>query len=229
MKICSKCKIEKEIDHFYKSKNNKDGYTGKCKECIKDTVNTYRDRNLEKVKERVSNYRKNNKETSTQYSKKWREENKEYKSQKDKEYRTNNKEKYNENKRKYYANNKDVILEKRRKWNEENREYKRERDREYQILNRDRRNKRHSERIHEDIIYRTSCMAGGLIKASFKRNGFTKRSKTSEILGCSYEEFRIYLESKFEDWMNWDNRGLYNKNKFNYGWDIQRKDRRRSY
>ena len=27
------------------------------------------------------------------------------------------------------------------------------------------------------------------------------------------------LESKFEPWMTWDNRGLYN-GKFNYGWDI---------
>jgi len=27
------------------------------------------------------------------------------------------------------------------------------------------------------------------------------------------------LESKFEDWMNWDNQGKYN-GEFNYGWDI---------
>ena len=27
------------------------------------------------------------------------------------------------------------------------------------------------------------------------------------------------MESKFENWMTWDNRGLYN-GKLNYGWDI---------
>jgi hypothetical protein len=37
--------------------------------------------------------------------------------------------------------------------------------------------------------------------------------------GCSYEEFKIYLESKFEQWMTWENRGLYN-GELNYGWDI---------
>lgn len=32
-------------------------------------------------------------------------------------------------------------------------------------------------------------------------------------------EFKSYLESKFETWMNWENRGLYN-GELNYGWDI---------
>lgn len=27
------------------------------------------------------------------------------------------------------------------------------------------------------------------------------------------------MESKFEDWMSWDNQGLYN-GELNYGWDI---------
>ena len=30
---------------------------------------------------------------------------------------------------------------------------------------------------------------------------------------------KLYLESKFEPWMNWENRGLYN-GEFNHGWDI---------
>ena len=33
------------------------------------------------------------------------------------------------------------------------------------------------------------------------------------------QEFKLYLESKFEDWMTWENRVLYN-GEFNYGWDI---------
>jgi HNH endonuclease len=39
------------------------------------------------------------------------------------------------------------------------------------------------------------------------------------ILGCSFEDFKIYLESKFEIWMNWGNYGLYN-GELGYGWDI---------
>ena len=46
-----------------------------------------------------------------------------------------------------------------------------------------------------------------------------KKTKTFEILGCTFEEFKIYLESKFDSWMTWENRGLYN-GELNYGWDI---------
>jgi hypothetical protein len=38
-------------------------------------------------------------------------------------------------------------------------------------------------------------------------------------LGCSFEELKLYLESKFEPWMDWNNQGLYN-GEFDYGWDI---------
>ena len=33
MKICSKCKIEKELSEFYKKTQNKSGYTPSCKKC----------------------------------------------------------------------------------------------------------------------------------------------------------------------------------------------------
>ena len=58
-----------------------------------------------------------------------------------------------------------------------------------------------------------------IILNSIKNNGYTKNSKTENILGCTFEEFKLYLESKFENWMTWENRGLYN-GELNYGWDI---------
>ena len=57
------------------------------------------------------------------------------------------------------------------------------------------------------------------ISQSFKKNGFTKKSRTHEILGCTFEDFKTHLESKFESWMSWDNYGKYN-GELNYGWDI---------
>ena len=44
-------------------------------------------------------------------------------------------------------------------------------------------------------------------------------NKTYDILGCSYEDFKEYIESLWEPWMNWDNHGLYNGSE-GYGWDI---------
>ena len=44
-------------------------------------------------------------------------------------------------------------------------------------------------------------------------------SRTEDILECSFEEFKLYLESKFEPWMNWSNYGVYD-GLLNSGWDI---------
>lgn len=49
--------------------------------------------------------------------------------------------------------------------------------------------------------------------------GYTIRSKYYGIIGMDFKEFKEYIESKFEPWMNWDNYGKYN-GEFNYGWDI---------
>ena len=48
-----------------------------------------------------------------------------------------------------------------------------------------------------------------MICNALKKKKYTKKSRTAEILGCSYEEFRLYLENKFEKWMNWSNHGKY--------------------
>ena len=54
---------------------------------------------------------------------------------------------------------------------------------------------------------------------SIKRQGFSKNSKSEEIIGCSFIEFKKYLESRFESWMCWYNYGKYN-GELNYGWDM---------
>lgn len=58
-------------------------------------------------------------------------------------------------------------------------------------------------------IFRFNKNVRQLIYTSFKRgsNQFKKTSKTENILGCSMEEFRIYIESKFTSGMNFENYG----------------------
>ena len=34
-----------------------------------------------------------------------------------------------------------------------------------------------------------------------------KTSRTREILGCSFKEFKTYIENQFREGMNWENRG----------------------
>lgn len=112
-----------------------------------------------------------------------------------------------QNKR-YRQKNKDQISKKSKIW--------------YQRTKVDRREHKaayYRERRKYDDLFKLKSSVVRLIRTSINRNGFKKTSKTSEILGCSYEEFKLHLEKQFEPWMNWGNKGLYNGTE-NYGWDI---------
>lgn len=122
-------------------------------------------------------------------------------------------------KRVYYSNNKENILLKRKDDYYNNKEYKLEYQKEYQKLNKEKRNLYLLEKRKNDPLFRLITNVRNLIYNSFYYNGYSKKSKTRELLGCSFDELKKHLESKFEPWMNWDNRGLYNGD-FNYGWDI---------
>jgi len=71
------------------------------------------------------------------------------------------------------------------------------------------------ERRNNDNLYNVTCQLRKIISRSLTN----KKSRTHEILGCSFEDFKKYIESKFDNWMTWENKGLYN-GYFNYGWDI---------
>lgn len=57
-----------------------------------------------------------------------------------------------------------------------------------------------------------SNLRGRLCRVIQRQMGF-KTDKTLALLGCSMDDFRIYLESKFESGMTWDNYGK-------GGWEI---------
>jgi hypothetical protein len=115
---------------------------------------------------------------------------------------------YLEGTKKWRVNNKEIVKKNSRKSYLKNKELRREPRRKYAV-----------EKRKSDKLYATRSSISRLIRMSFRNNNFKKNNKSELILGCSFEEFRIYLESKFESWMNWENRGLYNGSE-NYGWDI---------
>jgi len=65
------------------------------------------------------------------------------------------------------------------------------------------------QRIKIDPIYKFSLNVRSNILMSFKRgkNKFKKNAKTEIILGCTIEEFRNYIESKFSKGMSLENHG----------------------
>lgn len=200
-KTCSKCSLEKEIIEFDKSRNQ-------CKKCIKDYKKQYqmiyKEKNPEKVKNSSKKYIDKNKEKIKQHQK----ENPEISKRANKKWRDANKEKIKEVGQKFYLNNKEKV-----------KNYSKE----YFIQNKEkinsRLNKYYKNRRETDFIYKIKISIRNLIRDKIRKNGFTKKSKTNEILGCSYIDFKLYIESKFESWMSWENYGKYN-GELNYGWDI---------
>jgi hypothetical protein len=150
-----------------------------------------------------------------EYKKEWYQKNRENVLHNVKKYKEENKEVLKEKNKKYREDNKDNL----KKWREENKEKIREQRKKYREQNRDKINQYENKKRKEDPLYWLRSNIHSSISTMLNRKGYTKNSKTIEILGCSFEEFFLYLESKFEPWMNWDNRGLYNGTP-NYGWDI---------
>jgi hypothetical protein len=65
----------------------------------------------------------------------------------------------------------------------------------------------HKKKLSVDSLYRLKCKIRSMVLSAFRKNGFTKKSKTQLILGCSFEELKIHIESQFNRGMNWDNHG----------------------
>jgi hypothetical protein len=160
-------------------------------------------------------YQELNKEIIQEYKKEWYQKNKEKVQDNVKKYKEENKEIIREKNKKYREENKERI----KKWKEENKEKIKEQRKKYREQNRNKINQYEKKKRKEDPLYWLRNNIRSRITTMLNRKGYTKNSKTIEILGCSFEEFFLYLESKFESWMTWDNRGLYN-GKPNYGWDI---------
>ena len=228
-KVCNKCNIKKDVTEFYFRKDN-NNFHNTCKICKNKIGKEYYNNNKEYIRKKNKEYKEKNKDISKEWNKMWRENNKEYLRKKKKEYRENNKEYIRKKSKEYREKNKESIKEKKRLYHHNNRESINEKKRlyyrnnidkfkKYNKDNRERHLKYLSDRRKNDPLYKFKINFKIKLSRYFKRNGYIKNSKSFKILGCSFEDFKEHIESQFEDWMNWDNYGLYNGEE-NYGWDL---------
>ena len=136
-----------------------------------------------------------------------------------KKYRENNKEKVAKQVKNWCDNNLDKrrenYLKNKKELTKEQKEERKIYMKEYLKTYKDKI----KQRMLNDPLFRITCSTRSLINGAIKRKGYTKSTKTEKILGCSFDKFKQHIESQWEDWMNWDNYGLYNGNE-KYGWDI---------
>jgi hypothetical protein len=111
--------------------------------------------------------------------------------------REENRDKINEQKRIWGANNKDKISAYNKKYGAEHRAELSEKYKEYYL-----------ERKQTDPAFNILCNSRTRIRDALK--GKNKSAKTVELLGCTPEYLKTWLEGQwYDDKMNWENYGTY--------------------
>jgi hypothetical protein len=92
-----------------------------------------------------------------------------------------------------------------------------EKEIQYRLENKDRIAQYHKSytqrKFKEDITFRVKATLRSRIISAIKNQYGSKAYKSMDLIGCSVQNLRIYLESQFEEGMTWDNHGL-------HGWHI---------
>jgi len=181
---------------------------------IKKSRKEYYLKNKEKISEYAKEYNFKNKERIKERRKEYNLKNKELNKERRKKYYLKNKEKISESKKEYYLKNKEHIKKKNKEWHLKNpREFPQD-QKEY--LSRpeikEKRQNRMRNRYKTDINFRLTDLCRRRLRHALKGN--SKTASTMELIGCTPDELRQHIESKFEPWMNWENQGL-------GGWDIE--------
>ena len=204
-KHCNKCNTTKLLAEFPKNKSKKGGYQGECKKCARMRVKLHTENNKENKKIYQKEYYKNNKEKLLLQKKEYnlfKKTTKDVLIQKQNKHIKNcskcdtvqpianfSKDKYHKDGLQTYC--KSCAIAYRNKNKEKMALY--------------RKDYMRNRRSIDPLLSLRDRIARGINK-SLKKKGYTKTSMTYEILGCSYEEFKVYIESKFLEGMSWDNR-----------------------
>ena len=107
-------------------------------------------------------------------------------------WRRENKEITNSTNRRYKKNNKEKVI----KYNSE-----------YQKKNREKINKRIKYRHKNDILFKLSRNVRTRMGMFLKTKNYTKgKNNTKDIIGCTPQELKDFIEKKFKDGMSWSNR-----------------------
>lgn len=177
---------KKEKRAIWLKKYNEDN-----KELIRAKKKKYNSDNKDRVLESNMEYRNDNRDRLNQAQKEYRLNNKDKIKEYKKGYRKKNIKKLKEKDIKYYLNNKDKIKECRRK---------------YFSKNKDKVYKYTKNKLLSDIQFKLNACIRSRLYQAFKSRA--KPSSAVKDLGCTVEELKLHLESKFQPGMTWENHSL---------------------
>ncbi len=77
----------------------------------------------------------------------------------------------------------------------------------WKLANRDDQNRKLREYRAARPSVRIKDSLTSLLRHALRRSGQVKKNRAVELLGCSIQDFMIYMESKFQSGMSWENYG----------------------
>lgn len=197
-KACTKCGEAKPAtsEFFHRNKNTPSGFTQACKLCSSARKVADYAADPEKFKSRAQAHRAKNPEAHRAQCKVWVEANKE----KLAEYRASH---YKANKVAKQAVCKAYHIKHRQRLNIAARErYAADPQTAF-----DRNTRYKKERVKNDPVFALLVRATASINNHLRKGGYSKRTRSHEILGCDWESFKAHIERQFLHGMSWDNRG----------------------
>jgi hypothetical protein len=205
-KICSKCKIEKDISEFHKCSKTKNGFRSKCKLCINKESRDYSKNNRDIRNKIQKEWRVKNQEKIKNYRKKYYDENPDNFIKISAEYRKKNPEKVKKQLKEYYLKNLEYHKNRQKLWADKNKEHKKNKKKLWNKNNREHINKYNQEKNQNDIIFNLIRKCRSRLQQFLKTKNMSKKNKTFEIIGCSPQELKEHLEKQFVEGMTWNNR-----------------------
>lgn len=209
MKTCTRCFVEKSLEHFHNQKAQKDGKQPHCRACQSIAAAKYRAENKEKIAAAKKAYAEANKEKIAEKGKAYREANADICRARTKAYIDANKDR----RKAYRQANAEDIAKRDKAYREKHKDRIRARHAAHKRKIKDKTNEYQKRRYAEEPLYRLGRTYRTRILDAMRRGKYTKRSKTSALLGCDLETFKAHLESLFQPGMTWENRGK-------YGWHV---------
>ena len=154
------------------------------------------------------------KEYNKEYQKEYRLKNIEHLKKYDKQYYLKNKEQKKEYDKEYWLKNLEKLKERGKEYRLKNPGYQeeyrfknKEKLKEHRLNNIEHTRIRERNRYQTDINFRLLKICRSRVYQALK--GFSKSASTMKLIGCTSDELRRHIESKFEPWMTWENQGLW--------------------
>lgn len=209
VKACTKCGEEKPAtaEFFPKRSALLGKLAAHCKECAKAAKKAYYLENQQKIKDAANEYYRKNTAVAKELVLTHYRANKEKVQSRVKKYVQENKDKIKKARAEAYQAQKDKVKAEVSRYYQANKERVQLSQAEWRSRNKHRvraYSANYAQKVKENPLLLLQVRYRQIVSKAWRGQGFARTSRSHEILGCTWEEFRRHIERQFTRGMGWD-------------------------